>query len=83
VTYRLSDEERANLSEAQIVDHYGRISFKGRVMSKALQKELEERLADLKLKQATELALASPSQRYLDDLSITIDHVQRRLKVVR
>jgi hypothetical protein len=49
-------------------------------MSKELRKELTERLADLKLKQAAELASLSPSQTYLDDIAVTISYIEKRLK---
>lgn len=51
-------------------------------MSKALIKELELRLVDLKAKQSEELASLSPVQLYLDDIALTIGYCERRLKAV-
>lgn len=49
-------------------------------MSKALIRELEIRLADLKLKQSIEMASLSPGALYLDDLKLTIEYCERKLK---
>lgn len=49
-------------------------------MSKALIRELEIRLADLKLKQSIEMASLSPGELYLDDLKLTIGYVEKGLK---
>lgn len=46
-----------------------------------IKQELEIRLADLQLRLAEERALASPVQLYIDDLLLTIGHVERQLKV--
>lgn len=47
-----------------------------------IKQELEMRLSDLQLKLAEERALASPVQLYIDDLQLTIGHVERQLMAI-
>lgn len=56
---------------------------KGPQMSKALIRELELRLSDLKAKLAEEKASLSPVPLYIDDLNLTIGYVERQLQAVQ
>lgn len=57
---------------------YNQQKLKGPSMT--IKQELEMRLSDLQLKLAEERALASPVQLYIDDLQLTIGHLERQLK---